>query len=465
MHEVFTYPGEWWIPQNPDQKVSGTLSFTPQNGLALDLIGTLSKSPYDSSEVEYLPLINGVIYKGSKAVTLWECHGSFSSSSNSQSGFYTSSSNYDVGKCFIGHHFTSENSIQIRRISATYENLEEWVNTQPFATSSPNDSELLISPSNPVNLSVACDDFRITVTDWASKHLSIHEVTIKHYANVIIDFYNPVDFRSAIQPLYHLRNFIALGIGRSILPRSMSGIPSNSDNKVEIIYRGRTDTFAMSRQISSHQMLFTLKSLGAESEKGLYAWFSSYSILKPVYELYFAVFDMPSMYLDVQFLLLIQALEAYHRRTYTGVYMTDNTIYDEKVSKVLYEVINGIPELEKSHTRSLRDRIKYGNEYSLRKRLKEILATLDQHFPLQLKCLIDDKNTLIDSLVNHRNNLTHYSSDDVSPSIEAYLKHVRILKVLVLMCFLTRMDLSLTLSPAIIERSQDYKLATGQNWL
>ena len=39
--EAFKYNGIWWLPDNPGKRISGILTFHPEDGIFLNLIGSL----------------------------------------------------------------------------------------------------------------------------------------------------------------------------------------------------------------------------------------------------------------------------------------------------------------------------------------------------------------------------------------------------------------------------------------
>ena len=46
MMDKFEYEGIWWLPDKPEKQVSGTLRFTPNEGVILDLIGSFKYQGY-----------------------------------------------------------------------------------------------------------------------------------------------------------------------------------------------------------------------------------------------------------------------------------------------------------------------------------------------------------------------------------------------------------------------------------
>jgi len=117
------------------------------------------------------------------------------------------------------------------------------------------------------------------------------------------------------------------------------------------------------------------------------------------------------MYLEFHFLSLMQALESFHRATKGGKYLSDKSWkpYKEKL-------VNEIPvELDSGHRESLKNRIKYGNEYSLKKRLGELLRTLDEK---TLSVLSPSTKYFTGVIVDTRNYLTHYDDELKNSSLK-----------------------------------------------
>ena len=85
-------------------------------------------------------------------------------------------------------------------------------------------------------------------------------------------------------------------------------------------------------------------------------------------DLYFTALYGKILHLEVKFLLLVQGLEALHRRESNG------TEFDRQEFEQLCEiVINSAPQ---SKQEFLRGRLHYANEISLRKRLKKNVQTI-----------------------------------------------------------------------------------------
>ena len=70
----FELRGIWWLPENPDQQVSGVLTFNSEDKIRLELIGSFKQLPdFGKSEVEKKDIILGITSDG-RLCTLADCY-------------------------------------------------------------------------------------------------------------------------------------------------------------------------------------------------------------------------------------------------------------------------------------------------------------------------------------------------------------------------------------------------------
>ena len=155
------------------------------------------------------------------------------------------------------------------------------------------------------------------------------------------------------------------------------------------------------------------------------------------------------MYLQHRFLSLIQAIESFHQRIYKGEYLSD-----DDYNGVYKALVNAIPDIDIDIKKSLENRLKYGNEYSLRKRLKEIFGKYQEI----LNGFIENKNSFIEKVVDTRNYLTHYDKDlkELAVSGEALYSLTQKLKILLETCLLSELGFSLEEIKGLFLRNRRY---------
>lgn len=423
----FEYKGIWWLPNEPEKQISGILRFKPNEGATLDLIEDFG------NEIVEPEVILGVSSDG-KNITLYKCFKT--KSSFSIPGFQTSL--FYATFVFIGAHFRRPEDIKFKSISVHYSHLDEWVNISGFDIQRDSDKEeILIKYRRPKSIQTKIDDgLKILMVFKPTWSIIVQkEVTIKQKTEIRIETPEDKPFEYYCKVMYHIQNFLSLGIVKPVYPLDIVGTTEANNPPVEIYYRSPEIPKA---PVHPHDMLFTFKDISGRFEVFLKNWFEKANILKPVFDLYFGTLYNPRMYLQHQFLSLIQAIEVYHRRKFEGKYLSDEDY--KPIYKKFEEVVNGL-DVESSFKNSLKRKLEYGNEYSLRRRLKDLF----REYQDILNNFIDDRRaTFIDKIVHVRNYLTHYSKKEEKVVDRKELYHmIQQLKIIVQICLLSELGFNL----------------------
>ena len=286
------------------------------------------------------------------------------------------------------------------------------------------------------------------------------EATIKQETEIKIETSEDKSFEDYRRIMYHIQNFLTLGITEPVYPLAIAGLTGVNKEMiedkvhyppVEIFYR-LSDIPKSHKPLHPFDMLFTFKDISNSFESFLRNWFEKEDLLEPVYNLYFGTLYNPRMYLEHRFLSLIQAIESFHQRTYGGEYSSDEDY------KVVYDaLVNSIPEGVRSGLKDrLKEYLKYGNEFSLRKRLKEIFdknqEILDGH--------IGNKKAFIEKVVDTRNYQTHHDEElkERAASGEDLYRLIQKLKMLLEICLLTELGFTSEKIKALFFK--EYKMST-----
>lgn len=106
---------------------------------------------------------------------------------------------------------------------------------------------------------------------------------------------------------------------------------------------------------------------------------------------------------------LTQALETYHRQIFGGKYQPD----DEYLEGLYKTLVSAIPaDIASEFKNSLKQgKLRYANEYSLRKRLQLIGEYIAEN--LQIPFLMDKKqrNIFVEKIADTRNYFTHFAPE------------------------------------------------------
>lgn len=459
----FELNGIWWLPQKPEVKIAGTLRYEPIEGPALDLIGTF-KNLADLGNVSTLDVILG--FADGKAITLYKCVESRTNMSMTVGAPVMSLTSYYVSVVFLGHHFKKEEDLLFENIAINYSYLEEWTRITgiKFTLSFDQNKHLNkydISYIPPEKVSVKPGDFDLTITySFKDGGDRLKKIEFLQTTYLQITPRSPINFNEYhSQFLYHLQNFLSLGVGRAVYPLEIKGKNSNCKmeledgktvfNDIGIFYRlGKMPDF--SKKLHPLDMFFCYADIASGFEGCLRNWFSKSELLTPVYDLYFATLYNPDMYLQHEFLSLTQSIESYHRRIFDGEYVSKG-----EYKPILEALKAAIPaEVDSGFRESLKYRMQYLHEYSLRKRLESIVDSCGNI----LNAIIPDKGTFIEDVYNTRNFLTHYDKDleDKVKKGDKLYKRTKQLKFLIEICLLKELGLSEENISKLVSRNQRY---------
>lgn len=359
----FEYKGRWWLLEKTDKKIEGTLSFVHGEDITLELSGVFEQ---DDPEI-----IMGI--SDDNKITLYK-----NLLIKRQDGIH---SVFIVEYVFLGKHFNQPQDIGFSSVSINYTYLEEWLSGLPFKYGLQKikldclNSTLSINHSSPAF---------IVITPEQHKHFRWYEETWKD-----------------------LENFLTLVIGYPVYPKILKGYGDDIQiadggtikEEIEIFYSLTQPN--IKKYLYRSDMIIPFPSMKDKFEEYINNWFAKSEKLRPIYDLFFGTIYDPSMYREFHFLALSQAIESFHRCVYGGQYVTDKEY--ELIKDVL---IKAIPDdLDEDFKKSLKKGLEHGNEFSLMKRLKELV---NQFWKNCLENFVRKKSTFIDDIYNTRNYLTHY---------------------------------------------------------
>jgi hypothetical protein len=144
--------------------------------------------------------------------------------------------------------------------------------------------------------------------------------------------------------------------------------------------------------------------MGSELTDVVTRWFDLYPKVHMPSQLALSVLASERLWLHVEFLSLMQALEGLHRALFVGNYMNDKEY--EAVEKALVDAI--AVGLSPEHKDAIRSRIRYGNQISLHKRLDDLAARLGE----QIRgTILGNGGDVPRTWVDTRNYYTHWDEE------------------------------------------------------
>lgn len=420
--------GIWWIPENEENKVHGSLEFNGRKGCHIDLMGDLG---FEGET----PIILGITSSG-KNITLID---NICTTSNTTyltkdySQFKTSSV---ISNTVIeGMHFEDKDKVKFHKVSMNYSNIEEWFwsddikiqhDLDDFSIKLNRSSYKTVELSDGFKLCI-CNSTKFPTMTIAQKEASISQKTYVIISNDNLSKYD--DFRKLHR---YARNFISLGIGIPISTLDVRATVIGDDMypyRVKIYFKSKEYD---SEKITPFYMLYNYRDIEENLDLFINNWFNVYEKLEDVFDLYFGNQYSNNMYLNNKFSNYIQAIESYHRLNRLNTSMNIDE-HESRIASILESA-------REEHRVWLTSRLAYSNEPTLRDRLKELVR--ECNYILNLSS--NKQKSFIYKVCNTRNYLTHYDPslrDKCLDTIEL-IEICRLLKKILQHCLLYEIGFS-----------------------
>ncbi|NEQ75823.1 MAG: hypothetical protein F6K23_23960 [Okeania sp. SIO2C9] len=406
--ENIEYSGYWWLPSEPDKKIAGTLTFTNDEGIKLRLIGSLHNFSLLKKTIN-VPILLGVVHEN--IITLCGCTNY--SSKTSFPGF--SSQEYTSELALIGRHFTNPDKLLFNKARIQYSCLSDWANLpvirqEPELPYQEKEKELKFIYTRPETIEATTTYGKFSLNYGYSERNFIN-IYFKQYASLIIQTNEELsftDFRSKF--IHPLNNFFTFATDRTNSITELEFYSRHGDVDIvnsrysldEIPIQAIYKTYypeikKPDRLLVEPEMLFSVSDIQSDFSLILQKWFNSFEELDSVFNLFFSVRYKPDIYLENQFLNLIQAAESYHRRRINNQILSDDE--HEKRQKA---VLDNVPD---EYKKWLKEKLQFSNEPGLKKRLIDLFELM----PEITNQLIKDKESFATKVKNARNYFTHYN--------------------------------------------------------
>lgn len=433
MIESFKIEGYWWLPDSPEKKIPGYMEYSPEK-ISLNLMGSFQDLK-DFNKVFDPQIILGTSMKGSP-ITLFNCY-----SGTKTFGTGIPKTSFHVLYFFDGIHFNNTEEIKFKSLLMYFSNLDNWVGVSGFHTDFPNQNSIVTTFTQPNSLHAKIDEeLKLDIGFDASHSFNLEgprTISMKQKAVVTIESNTEKTFLDFLKVQGNIRNFLSLATLTPIFPLKLVGrteLNKKTEGELTIypeigIYYNMIGLQSEIKKTHSMKMLFTLNDIRDDFEKYIKTWYEKKEKLGEVVNLYFGTLYNPSRYLIQEFLSIITSLEAYHRRFGTNFIWSD-----EEFKKIQSQVISSV---DSEYNEWVKNKFQYGNEPSLRKRLKDFLEQFKVH--LEKNPLFGSK--FVDDVVNTRNYYTHYDNElkEKKMNDNEIFPCIQMLRVLMEICFLSEL--------------------------
>lgn len=452
MSANFEYKGVWFLPENPGNKMAGTLRFSPHEGAILELIGSF-KGVENMLQLTDHEIILG--YCG-KMVTLYECR---------EIGFNIGThavqrSNFRAKAVFLDAHFQKKEDVKFKRIAVHYSHLDEWVHITGFEIIRPIDKKgITVNYLLPDSIEMTeFEGWKMAIEIKAEGPripLPQREVAIKERTFIAIESQEEKSFEKHFEMAEKLQNFLSLATMSPTRPEIFYGFTKTCavTKEDKTIYPAVEAVFCLAfssettKSLMPDEMLFNYSDIKGKTSTVLKNWLNKQEKLKPIFDLYFSTMYNPHLYLENEFLSIVQAVESYHRRT-----MKNFDLAEDEHKKRIDAILNVTPQ---QHKEWLDSHLEYSNEPKLRKRLKELFKEGSD----VMGKFAEESESLIQKTLDTRNYLTHYDEklrSKAATGQELYMLTFH-LKMLLETAFLKELGMDKDTIKTLVERNRVYE--------
>ena len=424
MIETYEYVGRWWLPEDEETKLAGTLTIA-RGGARLNVVGhfghtvlggTGDETVYSPHPAD-VPRILGETTNG-KAITLETC---------SSTDFHLSfpgiaTATYKPTFVLLDVWFTPGEEVTFDEIAIRTSDLDMWVGVsgikgQMHTRPDPSTGQATLDaidihfkPPPPVTIPLDNGDearvgFGFHQAAWRPVTT---EMGITQTASLYFRFGAPRTLKPMTRIVVQARNFLSLAVGHPLAVLSVTGykddfrVPGFEHRQpIQILWQIPHNPEKPAEANFPGDMLFTLNEAKPSISEVMRAWFARQDIFKPVFNLYFAMLYHPSMYTDVQFLTFAQAIETYDFRR-RDPHELSGTAHRRRIKGIL----DGAPEEWRDW---LSMRLASSNYRTLDQRIRDVLGECPTVSARIVGATATEQNAFIRDFKNTRNYRTHYT--------------------------------------------------------
>ncbi len=405
MRENFSYKGLFWLPENPDDQISGTLSFSPFDGITLELIGILG-GKRNSAPLFETNIINGLSTSGKK-FSLFRCFES--NRKASYSGFETSIIQADY--LFVGAYFKNQDEFCFNKVAVKLKNLDSWLGISGFDI---NYNEIELSTNIYYKLPQSIE-FKINsgykakfkfISSGPLKSIYTRKTSIEQSVYLMLEPLDKTDchFKELLKQIHTFQMFITFATYTASFPleiifyspKYFTEIDSKKiPEKINLYYA--TSIKPKYKEIIHLDMLFSYRDIEYNYEEIINNWYSQQDKINSILGLFLNNFNNPGVFNENRFLNIAQALETYHRR-----FNKNNVLPKKQHKKRLKNIIDSVSDEYKGW---LKQKLPFSNEPTLKERIDELLRDNSNE---TINKLIKNFDSFSKLVKDSRNFYTHY---------------------------------------------------------
>ena len=434
MKGPLTIEGQWQILGDDRPAPYGTLRVDPEAGLTLEAKMPLAKTAMAHRGASRDPFacpqtIHGLDSRG-RPISLLGC---MVSEARDSGGMETWTIKPLVG--ITGGQFESWSGVTARTVRATFSLLDPWLSRSTIRANL--DSDHLTFTQRPIpdiNIPLPNNEQIVITCDYSQQqgigelHLTQQHVTHFNFPKL------EVLSRVLGNYVHVFRQLLTFLTGSEAFMDSLQF--TNDDTSECDVLSGNRGGSSAPRKISLRQVLVRYDEVPIPFPDFVAQWFRYHSEMEAILNLYFTARWSRDMPVTTKFLLLAQALEAYHARS--SQYASAVQTRDEFRQRIA-ALLKAIQDHQERHW--LREKLQHANQKTLAQRLSELIAVHEK----EAAEFLPDPEVFAATVRRTRNYFTHFDEElrrrGKIPSITALSKLTLEMRALLEICFLRDLGL------------------------
>ena len=412
LSESIERKGFFWLPENPEAKLPGVLRISEIGEVKLEIFYLPDKSKHkitgsDRMDGDKIVTISGIVDQ--EYVTLYKfIKGKKNHHHYLAPGVSNMICYFDFA--LLGFNYKKEKDIMLSKMIFSIEGLREWLYISGVKTEYDSKSEnSAIYFKNPSNITICTHEkFNLEIIFNENSNLGPFEANMTQEVCISITSKNLRPLDEFLDIIWRIHCFLCFAIDRMVYIKSITSYSTAQFKKIQddnmlvpikIYYK----SFPFSEgptNIHRYGMLFRYHEINDQFNNIMKKWIQNYSIIKPVFDLYFTSASMFDTYSTERFLLLIRSVEVFHR----NIFVDEGKKFPENEFNEMKSSILSIFSKESTKKSFLKEKMSYANEITLKERIRKMIYPFRDLYGLDRQ----ETDSLIKNIGDMRNCLTHY---------------------------------------------------------
>ncbi|MFC7138787.1 HEPN domain-containing protein [Halosimplex aquaticum] len=427
--EQFSDLGDWWLPDDPSETVSGEIEYSPTEGVELSLNGRLASDepevthPFEEEVENRVPVLHGYLADGDKVTILNGLQVS------AQFGQGPVAEGYIAAGVFVGEHFGEDK--EFSRMWLGIEDLHKWIGE---STVRPVIDTEFLEDSDEVHEEVDTAYFvtpkksytadlpgaEIELSTGTSISGTPYSVELESVGGINIHPSRDEGFHDLYDMAMDVLRYVSFGVGRGVYPEKIS-LYDDEERANPIRAYWTIPNYGSSPELSRFN-IFSPSEIGFD--ESLNEWLDHRADAPVFHEQHDLLLHGPELTPRLKFMTIVIALESYYDAHFEDASFVSDEEFSELKSDILDLVPDGSP-LQNQMYGLLENVV---NEPSLKGKLEALIESEEDIFNLFF-----ETEATVSKARNHRNKIAHGIESVDNSEVSILMRRLRLVMETILL--------------------------------